>query len=598
LRKIERVVFVCYESGIRAILENTFVVIVRGVRMRKGVIVVSALLIAVWCCAVPDAASAWELELDGKFEWIYEWYQQRGANGFFGPYNADSGAGTNVANLNFWNGAQFDTPMTTGADAAWSYFTVELLPTIKVTEAIRFRGKLRLGQYLFPRKLEYITEDSPGINTAISDGQWMLFWVTAQTPWGIIGIGKRPWKFGTGLQYDGDDSATTESIVLVAPYGSFDVGIGFHPFRHAGVPYLSTVYHGVAGLALFDPYDLAPLLPVFNRADKGGAFAKDLVGFLRYHSGPMLLGALGYYGSFHIGPEAPLVANQRAAQDSEFFHGTTFVQYNNGRFFFNAEAAAVYWTDRYSDPIGIVGAPNPRHSEQWRYMVELGCLVGPAKFTLLHAMTPGPDRRNGAYIGKQPCLFVWHPNFENTYLSNYTVFRPYAYLFSFDYGSGLQAYNSGGDGYLRDARILAARMDYAVAANLNLSTSCMWAERTSRGYGWGFIGPNTAAAFDGTPKDGNIQLFNRGSGAPGSPNIPDSALGFEIDASVDWKLLEKWTVTIVAGYWQPGKWFNYACIDRSVPGWNVPVAGNFYGTRPDRSVDPIIGGRFIVTFEL
>ena len=28
-----------------------------------------------------------------------------------------------------------------------------------------------------------------------------------------------------------------------------------------------------------------------------------------------------------------------------------------------------------------------------------------------------------------------------------------------------------------------------------------------------------------------------------------------------------------AAYWKPGKWFNYACIDRSVPGWELgPVA--------------------------
>ncbi len=191
---------------------------------------------------------------------------------------------------------------------------------------------------------------------------------------------------------------------------------------------------------------------------------------------------------------------------------------------------------------------------------------------------------------------MWHPTFD-TYLGNFSVFRPYCGLFAYDYGSGLEAFNLSLNGYVRDARVLAARLDYAVAANLNIFTSFFWAERTSCGYGWGFIGPNTAAAFDGTPKDGNLQLFNRGSGAAGSPNIPDSALGFEIDAGLDWKLLEKWTLSVIAGYWQPGRWFNYACIDRSVPGWNVPVPGNFFGTRPDRGIDPIMGGKFIMTFE-
>jgi hypothetical protein len=54
---------------------------------------------------------------------------------------------------------------------------------------------------------------------------------------------------------------------------------------------------------------------------------------------------------------------------------------------------------------------------------------------------------------------------------------------------------------------------------------------------------------------------------------------------------------MLVGYWQPGKWFNYACVDRSVPGWETGNAGNFYGTRPDRTIDPIVGGEFSMVFE-
>ena len=60
------------------------------------------------------------------------------------------------------------------------------------------------------------------------------------------------------------------------------------------------------------------------------------------------------------------------------------------------------------------------------------------------------------------------------------------------------------------------------------------------------------------------------NGAAGSPNIPDRALGWEVDAGFDWKLLEGFTTNFTLAYWAPGKWFNYACIDRSVPVWNVP----------------------------
>ena len=64
----------------------------------------------------------------------------------------------------------------------------------------------------------------------------------------------------------------------------------------------------------------------------------------------------------------------------------------------------------------------------------------------------------------------------------------------------------------------------------------------------------------------------------------------------DWQLLEGFTVGFLAAYWQPGKWFNYACIDRSVPAWNVPTAANNFGTRPDKQIDPIFGSQVQMTF--
>jgi len=74
-------------------------------------------------------------------------------------------------------------------------------------------------------------------------------------------------------------------------------------------------------------------------------------------------------------------------------------------------------------------------------------------------------------------------------------------------------------------------------------------------------------------------------------------LGYEIDLGLEWKLLEGWTAGVVVGYWLPGKWFSYACIDRSVAGWQTGVAGNFFGVRPDRGIDPVVGGEFAVTFD-
>ncbi len=172
--------------------------------------------------------------------------------------------------------------------------------------------------------------------------------------------------------------------------------------------------------------------------------------------------------------------------------------------------------------------------------------------------------------------------------------RPYAFMFTYNYGSGLNGYNLSGNGFIRDATFLAARLDYAVAANLNVFGSFAWAERTSNGYSWGCLGPNAGAGNFPAPLDGNIDFtLNRYAA---SPNIPDRSLGYEIDAGFDWRLLEGFNAGMILAYWQPGKWFSYACVDRSVPGWNTGTAGNFFGTRPGRSIDPIIGGQFTLTF--
>src|SRR5208283_1932460 len=93
------------------------------------------------------SAHAWQLaDLDVSFTWKCEWYNQTGHNGFFGPYNVDNGPGT-TTNLNFWNGGQFDTNMTTSADAGWSYFWVEVNPNFQINPAIKITGKYWLGTY-------------------------------------------------------------------------------------------------------------------------------------------------------------------------------------------------------------------------------------------------------------------------------------------------------------------------------------------------------------------------------------------------------------------------------------------------------------------
>ena len=120
------------------------------------------------------SAHALEMDVHSHMLWHYEWYGQNGIAGFFGPYNVDNGGGTRAANFNFWNGGQFDTNISTSSKAGWSFFEVAFEPTFRVNPAIRINGKYRIASYGEPVNEDYLTENAPGINTAISEGQWTL----------------------------------------------------------------------------------------------------------------------------------------------------------------------------------------------------------------------------------------------------------------------------------------------------------------------------------------------------------------------------------------------------------------------------------------
>jgi len=217
----------------------------------------------------------------------------------------------------------------------------------------------------------------------------------------------------------------------------------------------------------------------------------------------------------------------------------------------------------------------------------------------LFAWSAAPDRRNGAYIDRTG--LIQDPGINAASFSNTGLFRPYSYLMVYAYGLGTHINADTNNGYVEDASILASKIDYAVASNLNVRGSFFYANRTTKsGYPWGFIQP------DITLTNGTVRWVGLGTNATNltnlthtaatsviPPNIPDTHLGWEVDAGVDWKLLEGFTVNCTLAYWQPGRWFSYACVDKAVPGWatavNAPSYANLWGVIPDRNIDPVWG---------
>jgi hypothetical protein len=536
----------------------------------------------------------WEFSLKGTFTWKYDNFSQMGPRGLFGAYDRDNsgpgpggygGSPGSAASMNGWLGYQIGQ-ISSGSDLALATTYMRLYPEFKINRALRVRGSYRIGQWATPDaptsrgdlvRSEYADATAPGLQRSFSAGYWETLWVSAQIPWGIVALGKRPAPFGTALMFDGYDNAEYGGLLVLVPFGPIRVG------------------------GLVSPFFLG--LPVyFTRADKNGIRQVDVGGLITYDAGPLTFGLAGRYWRYRIGPEAATFQGSDGAQptgrigvvptNTAITDGTVYIKYFNGRVFFNAEAGWGYEITKRQKWLAQVpglylpdGSGRSRFAsnyiEHWRFMIETGGLAGPAKLAILWSWVPGPDRRHGIRIEKQEDLRI-------AQLSNVSLFRPYSLLLSYNYAAGNDSFaRDSRNGYMTDANVYGARVDYAVAANVNLFATFFWADRISNGYGWGFIRPaysESEARFTGT-----VQFLEADQYNGGAPSIPDGNLGYEIDWGFIWKLLEGYTVTATFGIWQPGAWFKFACVDRSVPGWKTPNVTNQYGANPDRSIDAVFG---------
>ena len=288
------------------------------------------------------------------------------------------------------------------------------------------------------------------------------------------------------------------------------------------------------------------------------------------------------------GPEAvnsPADKRKFLPEQLQAVFGGVFLKYFDGKVFFNAEADWYYETVRLQPnmngnlnpafpPIVVQGAltysPHlfrKSYIEHWRYMVEFGALVGPAKLSLIWSWIPGTDRRHGIVIDRQDLRY-------DDLLTNSGLFRPYSMILVNGYGTGNNSVSAiTSSGYLTDANAYGIRLDYAAAANLNIFATA-------------FLRPvDYLMATDGALSNllfpihwlhhgittGFVEYIRQGTYDSPAPAIPDSNLGYEFDAGFGWKLLEGYTLNGTFGFFQPGNWFKFACVDRSNPGWKTPL---------------------------
>jgi len=513
----------------------------------------------------PSTSSAWQFSIDSalvNFRFVYA--SQAGANGFFGPFNTDmSSQGGDLASLNGW----FRRKMLSGTTAVASSTRLVIFPLLRFNEAVFLAGTYRIFPETVQNPDPFLTSER---ETGFSHGTWTRLWMTVNTPWGTIYYGRRGFQQGCGLQFSSAEvaedvidvtSRTVQIFQLETFYGPLTIGAGLYPWRRGSLLY-------------------------WNLEDQNTARTAHVLNYIRYAAGSIDAGIGGFYWVFDEGPESQRSTQKRASTPPSTTTGTEgwiYVKYANRVLFLNAEADWYYETIRYqssqdgtffgesAEPFPGGGSHfAPKYIESWRYMLEFGAFSGPTKLSVLWCHMPGPDRRHGILIGKQP--FIQDPA-----RSAYGVFYPYCLMMAKYYRAGVDSYLD-----MSASDVVAAQLNYMLASNLDIVASVMLARRASYGYGYGYIRPNP-------DKSGAVEFDHRGTFSVPDPSIPYNDLGWELDLGIGWKLLENWRLNLRAAYWQPGKWFNFACIDKSVASWDNPSPVNNWGTNPHRVIAPIIG---------
>ena len=577
--------------------------------------------------AIVAPALAWEFELKGLYENRIRYFGRMGNDDLFGKTNLQEGqagtfigfAGPNIYGTGNRAPVLADTAggltmqsrgnpamiitrggfSRWGSDALYNDSRMSFEPTIRVNPAIRLKGVYNIGgirnKYrqtgtnvwgdgvgVAPLERYYMSQTSMNATDGVF-GMWEQFDMVAQTPWGIIVTGFRDFPWGTGATFDSRTRA--EALLFVVPYGPLTFLYGIYPAWNG---YTVSWDTGIDN---------------FNKVNF------QQVAAIAYNAGCLNVGALFLYRADHYGPGSsaggtvlvPGYVPTYGGSTGTFNHGVNFpdagdsilfapynrtttvgeihAKYFNGRFFANVEyayanAEHVFVAAPPFAPMGhVTGGYAPIMLESNHWFSEIGAVAGPAKVSLLYALASGPVQDLLSSQAGQTARFGGLPVKLYCPLGIQTqAMEPYEFLMFNTYGGGNNGGWTGFDinfqsdehGKMSDAYCFAGRVDYAVASNLNVWGTYIWAHRLERNgtvcgqyrdIGNGAAGGIAVTDAGGAPLFPNPFMMLYGGTTPW---VPDGYIGWEAGAGVDWKLLEGFNLKLRYAYWQPGDWFDYA----------------------------------------
>jgi hypothetical protein len=235
-------------------------------------------------------------------------------------------------------------------------------------------------------------------------------------------------------------------------------------------------------------------------------------------------------------------------------------------------------------------------------MAEIGTVAGPGKLTVAAFYSSG-QTLPGVNVTGATSTFNATKHYQIGTI-NYQVLQPYSFLMFPTYGGGNNIFNQDGTGQMGDAFALAARIDYAAAANLNLWGTYIHARRAEKhGYYAGSFNSNAGINYNiSTAYPTNIvnatsptlaaNFKRQHGGGDMDPFVADDFIGWEAQAGVDWKLLENFTFGMGYSYWQLGPWF-----DQAYQAFNANSVNAFTGGGILVGRDPIQSVRASLTID-
>ncbi len=560
---------------------------------RIGVICLIA-LVAI-CAAAP--AFAWEFAMKGDWEWRYRYWTRIGSNDIFGYmdgtnvnlglnhiYNFPTAATTNrmAANYGILSGQNNYGPEMTLTDTRATIF-----PKIKANNAIDIEASVNLtslgiwsggdpyniagtgtqGTYrnvgFYNSMYVPINDDPAAINVpnTFVTLQWLK--ATIQSPMLEFSLGYKTSAIGMGL-WKHPNSRASASFAVAAYYG---------PFKISLVPYFSRnqsawILNPIAGSTATSRNTGASSSQ--RQADRRNYF-DAIEGDIVYRSGDV---EIQLQSDSYRQPSAPAINGQdpvapgtiatpfhggainiqsRPSEDEIRYRIALAMKYNNGRFFFNGEAD---WFNRWRSGRGVADPAtdppatpylvrNGRNDAAWLYGAELGALCGPSKITLNYVRATGEDPST---------RFTNEDAAQAEQSLSASYMKQWAYLMSYMYGAG-DGWDAAGYGQPTNIQHVGGRLDYAIAANLNLFAVYAQAWRDQ---------PNNYR-LGGDYKIGgqlwtNDDVLKAQTGTFAGHCVPASAndIGYEVDFGANWKLLEGLTWSTTCGLWKPGNWWAYA----------------------------------------